>query len=119
MSLETRQFFARAAQATKEAPKNYYYYSGPLSDFGPKLKADLPKLENLATNEGKDNFYSVWMGYNGTTAHTHYDIFNNFNVQLYGRKKFILTPPSEWDKLYLFPRHHPSCMCCSFFQGCE
>ena len=54
------------------------------------------------------------MGYDGTTAHTHYDIFNNFNVQLYGRKRFILTPPSEWDKLYPYPRHHPSCKCLGF-----
>jgi hypothetical protein len=109
VSLETNVFFARAAQAAKHPAKTYYYYSGPLSDFGDKLKADVPNIDYLATKEGNDLFYSVWMGYNGTTAHTHYDIFNNFNVQLYGTKKFILSPPSEWDKLYLYPRHHPSC----------
>jgi ribosomal protein L16 Arg81 hydroxylase len=94
VSLSAKAFFDRAEQAQRRPPKTFFY---------------LPNIEYLATKEGQDVFYSVWMGYNGTTAHTHYDIFNNFNVQLYGRKRYILTPPTEWAKMYLFPRHHPSC----------
>lgn len=63
----------------------------------------------MRAQEGEYFTVNAWMGYNGTTAHTHYDIFHNFNVQIYGRKRFLLIPPSNWTAVYHYPRIHPKC----------
>ena len=104
-----REFVDHALAADSPDGLFYYYYSGPLSDFPTAVSDDVDPWEWLVPLRGAGNTTSVWMGYNGSTAHTHYDIFHNFNVQLYGRKRFELFPPSQWTKLYHYPRHHPSC----------
>jgi len=111
LDLSTKQFIEHANSALKGEPqKAFFYYSGPLDDFPEEVQKDIgPHLDWLSLQEGPSNSTSVWMGYNGTTAHTHYDIFWNFNVQLYGTKRFTLFPPSQWTKLYQYPRLHPSC----------
>jgi hypoxia-inducible factor 1-alpha inhibitor (HIF hydroxylase) len=43
------------------------------------------------------------MGHAGVTAHTHYDRSHNFFVQIYGTKRWILVPPSQWENIYLYP----------------
>ena len=48
------------------------------------------------------------MGGGGVTAHTHYDSLHNLFAQLVGRKTFILSPPKEINKLYLYSSLHPS-----------
>jgi len=47
------------------------------------------------------------MGSKGVTAPTHYDKSHNFFIQLQGIKRFILSPPEEHSKLYLYPSLHP------------
>jgi hypothetical protein len=37
----------------------------------------------------------------------HYDLNYNFHVQVFGEKHFLLFPPEEHEKVYLFPRIHP------------
>lgn len=100
-----------------EASSDFLYYSGPLEDFGPTLAAQVEPSEWMQTHEGSYFTMNCWMGYNGTTAHTHYDIFHNFNVQLYGTKRFLLMPPSEWPNLYHYPRIHP--MCTTFWRRAD
>jgi hypothetical protein len=102
-------------RATTSPDGLFYYYSGPLSDFGPALAAEVHPWDGLVPRPGADNSTSVWIGYNGSVAHTHYDIFHNYNVQLYGRKRFVLYPPATWTQLYHYPRHHPSCASCRSF----
>ena len=34
-------------------------------------------------------------------------MYNNFFIQVKGRKQFVLFSPSDWHGLYLFPKHHP------------
>jgi ribosomal protein L16 Arg81 hydroxylase len=48
------------------------------------------------------------MGGGGVTAQTHYDSLHNLFAQLIGRKTFLLSPPRELDKLYLYSSLHPS-----------
>ena len=104
--------FVARMRAAESPDGAYYYYSGPLQDF-PEIADEVETWEWLVPLRGANNATSVWMGYNGSTAHTHYDIFHNYNVQIYGRKRFQLFPPSEWRKLYHYPRHHPSCASCA------
>ena len=107
----TMSAFVERMRLAASPDGQYYYYSGPLGDFPPPISAEVDPWEWLVPLRGARNTTSVWMGYNGSVAHTHYDIFHNFNVQLYGRKRFELFPPAEWTKLYHYPRHHPSCAC--------
>jgi len=50
-------------------------------------------------------FY-LFAGLGGTLYHCHYDLQPNLHVQLTGRKRFVLFPPSDWRHLYPFPVHH-------------
>ena len=38
-------------------------------------------------------YFSVWMGEGGATTAAHWDMDNNFYVQFYGRKRFLLGHP--------------------------
>jgi ribosomal protein L16 Arg81 hydroxylase len=49
---------------------------------------------------------NFWIGQNGTTADTHYDGYENFNVQIYGKKRWLVFAPDQ--PLYLYPFVHPS-----------
>ena len=37
----------------------------------------------------------------------HYDVDDNFIVQIYGKKTLLLFPPEACSQVYLFPRTHP------------
>jgi len=71
------------------------------------LVAEIQPTEFLEVNplSEKQNI-NFWIGMKGTTAHTHYDVFENFNVQVVGRKRWTLFPPNS--TLYLYPFLHPS-----------
>jgi len=47
-------------------------------------------------------------GMRGVTAAAHYDSGRNFVAMVRGRKRYVLLPPRECDKLSLLPRSHPS-----------
>eukprot|EP01104_Vermistella_antarctica_P013858 TRINITY_DN4265_c0_g1_i2.p1 TRINITY_DN4265_c0_g1~~TRINITY_DN4265_c0_g1_i2.p1 ORF type:complete len:583 (+),score=131.90 TRINITY_DN4265_c0_g1_i2:110-1858(+) len=51
---------------------------------------------------------NVWMGSPRATTPTHYDLVHNFYTQIRGQKRFILFPPKDHQKLYLYTRLHPS-----------
>ncbi len=48
------------------------------------------------------------MGCRDTTSAAHFDIVDNFYVQLYGRKRFVLFPPMYHRSFYIYPRSHPN-----------
>ena len=70
----------------------------------------LAEMERVGVKEGggEQPDLNVWMGGKGVTAQTHYDWSFNFFAQIYGTKTFLLSPPSEFAKLKLFPSLHPS-----------
>lgn len=43
---------------------------------------------------------NLWVGPGGNTSPLHYDLSNNFFIQLYGSKKFLLYSPAEFYNLY-------------------
>jgi len=95
--------------------ETFYYFSGDIFGFSAEMIEDLSPFDYLVEIMPSDRDLSkdsailtVWIGGGGTTTHTHYDAFHNFFVQLYGRKRFLLFPPSAHSLLYLYPNAHPS-----------
>lgn len=66
-------------------------------DYVQPLDELILSTENIQIN--------LWIGRRGITTHTHYDATFNFFVQLQGKKRFTLFPPSE--PIYLYPCLHP------------
>lgn len=66
----------------------------------------LPSLPDfffdVQERRGQANF---WVGRKGLVTHTHFDAQDNFFVQLRGKKRFTLYPPSS--QLAFFPCVHP------------
>jgi lysine-specific demethylase 8 len=56
----------------------------------------------------KSRWTNVWIGGGGATSHCHFDVYHNFYIQIYGRKRFLLFPPEEHTNLYLYPYLHPA-----------
>lgn len=48
---------------------------------------------------------NIWIGRRGIVTSTHYDATYNFFIQLQGKKRFTLIPPTE--SMYLYPCLHP------------
>jgi len=51
---------------------------------------------------------NVWIGQGGVIAHTHLDSYDNFFVQLHGKKRFLLFNPAQATNLHPYPFLHPS-----------
>ena len=49
---------------------------------------------------GKIIAKNIWMGSAGNVTKTHYDMHDNINIQLRGRKEIILFPSAQLDELY-------------------
>lgn len=87
--------------------KEYLYFSGGYENFPRSLITDVEPNDFLAVNnDGKD--IMIWLGGKDVTAQTHYDHSHNMYAQIFGTKTFILSPPSEFPKLYVHPFSHPS-----------
>lgn len=95
----------------KKGTQEYMYYShNLLHPLGlASIASDVfhkdDKLVNIA---GKDeSLVNVWIGAAGIVAQAHYDPTDNVFAQLVGVKRFILSPPSNWNSLYIHPFAHP------------
>ena len=44
----------------------------------------------------------MWVSSQGVVANIHYDATHNFYLQVKGRKRVILAPPSQWKYLCIF-----------------
>jgi hypothetical protein len=131
----TMDNFTNSADPASRLGQNWLYYTGILirsnddkQEF-PALLAELPNLKSFVVNE---DFYAIhlWLGSRGLTAQTHYDEAPNFATQVYGHKRWILSPPryetflscvywgylyisltfwliSEASKFYSYPFSHP------------
>ena len=49
----------------------------------------------------------VWVGGAGVRTSAHVDPHNNVFVQLHGTKRFVLSPPSDYQYFDMFPTTHP------------
>lgn len=49
----------------------------------------------------------MWLSGDDVRPPIHYDEDHNFFVHVSGKKRFVLYPPWEYPKMYVFPRIHP------------
>ncbi|KAI6656921.1 hypothetical protein LOD99_16223 [Oopsacas minuta] len=49
----------------------------------------------------------LWISSSGLATHLHIDMDWNCFVQIRGRKRFTLFPPSQHELMYMYPRIHP------------
>jgi len=85
VNITTNAFLENMRHPKKD---EYFYFSTNINKITKKLVAEIQPTEFLEVNplSEKQNI-NFWIGMKGTTAHTHYDVFENFNVQVVGRKK--------------------------------
>eukprot|EP00039_Didymoeca_costata_P002139 m.57749 g.57749 ORF g.57749 m.57749 type:complete len:489 (-) comp11129_c0_seq1:1057-2523(-) len=98
----------------------HYYYSNrlaasPLKSWGQdriKLITNMTKMQ-LRMNKDVPGFpqnelIQLWMGTNGATTKMHYDVFDNFYVQIKGIKEFIIAESKFHPILKIYPLTHPN-----------
>jgi hypothetical protein len=96
----------------------YYYHNGVLKD-GPyepmtAMMGGMDANLNLSVfNPNRADPFSeymtqVWVGSPGVTTHLHYDVCDNFFMQLKGAKRFVLASSSYHDTAQLYPAMHPN-----------
>eukprot|EP01122_Echinamoeba_exundans_P014173 TRINITY_DN6366_c0_g1_i2.p1 TRINITY_DN6366_c0_g1~~TRINITY_DN6366_c0_g1_i2.p1 ORF type:complete len:516 (+),score=74.58 TRINITY_DN6366_c0_g1_i2:36-1583(+) len=109
-----KQFWehSKTADTPNNDQKSWLYFTGCLERSEDELKefpALLNELPNLRGFIANDKFFAtnLWLGSRGVTAQTHYDQAPNFAAQVYGHKRWILSPPSEAPKMYGYPWLHP------------
>jgi hypothetical protein len=60
-----------------------------------------------AAGGARGSVQQLWLGWGGATSQPHYDQQHNFFFQLYGTKRFLLSPPAAVAEAgWLFPRLH-------------
>jgi lysine-specific demethylase 8 len=95
--------------ASRSPEKMYYLTQFPIFDSIPQLRADIKSMEPLM---GIPRFYkmrrrlgitvapSFWMGPAGATSVLHFDGYENFYAEIYGRKRFVLISPAQSKYVY-------------------
>lgn len=53
------------------------------------------QTNNLFPHHKRGNSATLWIDYKGQFAPTHFDELENFNLQLEGKKRFVLLPPGR------------------------
>lgn len=108
--LEVAQTRARAVEtSTEDHPPGdtasdaaySYYLALRIQDLSPLLINDI-EVPGWYKRSPMDIFF--WCGVAGTSSGLHSDISPNCNVQVSGRKRFILFPPGQSTLLYPVPR---------------
>jgi hypothetical protein len=74
-----------------------YYLSGSIAEVSPVLREDICIPDWLGTDTRSIN---LWCGAFGTSCGLHCDLAPNCNVQIVGRKHFVLYPPGQTRLLY-------------------
>ncbi len=108
VSMKTAAFFA-ALDTPLDDRDSHLYLTQELADLNPsrslERSADLSELLRLNAKAASVN---LWAGQTGVVAPCHYDGHHNMYVQLSGRKRFWIWPPTAWPLLRPFPFLHPS-----------
>jgi hypoxia-inducible factor 1-alpha inhibitor (HIF hydroxylase) len=111
--LDLETFWNRVSGQQDDIPEHekYLYFTGCLTRSQDELK-DLPGLirditpfHHFSVEKGEHDM-NLWLGSPGVVAHTHHDEVPNWAAQVYGHKRWILSPPSEAWKIYPYPYLH-------------
>ena len=75
-----------------------------VANFKPSSSSHFSFIKDSETYHG----INCRFGMRGVTSSAHFDSKDNFVAMVRGRKRYIVLPPSECDKLDLLPKDHPS-----------
>ena len=106
-NMTTSSFFACAEKpgSCSDGMKGHYYFGRVPESLRPDLK---PAEMLFHTSRDYDaNKQFIWISSAGMITHAHFDQDFNFFVQLIGKKRFTLWPPSQHELMYPYPRVHP------------
>eukprot|EP01091_Cochliopodium_minus_P014883 TRINITY_DN5153_c0_g1_i1.p1 TRINITY_DN5153_c0_g1~~TRINITY_DN5153_c0_g1_i1.p1 ORF type:complete len:847 (-),score=260.45 TRINITY_DN5153_c0_g1_i1:14-2554(-) len=73
-----------------------------------KLLPDIHPRRNLRIKDKDFVYFSVWIGESGACTAAHIDPDENFYVQIYGEKEFILFPPENHRNFHMYPKASPN-----------
>lgn len=106
-NLSTTSFFESVeSSSTYSDGYSGHYYFGSVPR---PLRSDIAP-DTLLYNTEKDRKAGkqfMWISSAGMITHTHFDQDYNIFVQLFGRKRFTLWHPSQYELMYVYPRVHP------------
>lgn len=80
---------------------NYYLRQVNVYEKFPALIEEIPFLRFTDKKLGNQCF--LWLGAGKTNSPLHYDHGNNFFIQIYGEKRFIILEPNQISNLYPYP----------------
>jgi hypothetical protein len=105
-TMHTRDVFASQGSASGAV---YTYYSGEVErDLSLPLQESIRPLERaLIARNPRRASVNLWLGASPVVAPCHYDAYHNAVVQIYGRKRWLLAPPTAWALLRPYPFLHP------------
>ncbi len=104
VTMNTNKFFDQI-NGRIDSNGTYLYYTGDLS--APTLAKDLEPWRDLIPRV-REQRVNVWVSQRGVVTHLHLDSYENFFVQLDGRKRMLLFPPNQEFNAPLYPFMHPS-----------
>lgn len=64
------------------------------------LYADMADIDTVLDRSSSGSRGMLWIGSEGTFTPLHHDLTNNLLVQIRGRKRIVMVPPSQYGKLY-------------------
>lgn len=80
----------------KETNYNYYLIQESKEYLEKLNNIKIPYFVNNCTNR------NLWINFGNVYTVLHYDCYDNFLWQIQGRKRILLFPPSERNKLYMY-----------------
>ena len=111
------QILRRTTAQPESDDDTVIYHAGRMSHWGRQLQADTQGLYNaFATHDEPPDYplawpaasLNAWLGSRGVLATPHYDPSHNVVIQVIGRKRWVLWPPSQLHRVRLHPASHPS-----------
>nr|ASL69981.1 factor inhibiting HIF [Strongylocentrotus purpuratus] len=107
--------FVQLMEEKKGGTDKVYLQQALNDSVGPSIVEDFVRFNwNWVTDYQKKNSWGpltsnlLLVSMEGNVTPAHYDEQENFFAQVKGYKRFIMFPPSQFDRLYPFPVHHPN-----------
>jgi hypothetical protein len=99
IQMSLNEYSRRISAESDSAERRLYLGSLGIHQFFPELEPEL-MFDTLLPKETKHS--DLWYGPGGNTTGLHYDPFNNFFMQMFGQKRWLMTEPNSF--LNLHPR---------------
>lgn len=98
----------RSSDSGSSNGAEYLYFSDGVGVIATRTMDLLPEANMLSpSGDIEDCDTNIWIGQPDVVAMPHYDSSYNMFVQIYGRKRFLLAPPSAFTHTGMYPSLHP------------